>query len=107
MSTLPRCALCGSLLRPDVVWFGESLDPHILERAFAAARGADVCVVVGTSGLVSPAASIPLATVHGGGALVEVNPEETPLSRWARHALRGGAARLLPALLGEEASRTG
>lgn len=98
-AALPRCGACGGLLRPDVVWFGEALDPGVLARAFAAARGAEVCLVVGTSSLVHPAASLPLATLGAGGAVVEVNPEPTPLTPHARIALRGGAARLLPLLL--------
>ena len=97
--TLPRCPECGALLRPDVVWFGEGLDPEILERAFDLARRADVCLVVGTSALVQPAASVPLATLDGGGALVEVNPQTTPLSGRADLTLRGPAGRILPRLL--------
>src|SRR5262245_24996037 len=58
VETLPRCARCAALARPDVVWFGESLDRHILERAFAEAQAADLCLVVGTSGVVQPAASL-------------------------------------------------
>ncbi|MBW3533777.1 MAG: NAD-dependent deacylase [Gemmatimonadetes bacterium] len=100
VSTLPRCGACGALLRPDVVWFGEPLDPGILAAAFEAARGADVCLVVGTSAVVHPAASLPLATLESGGAVVEVNPEATPVTRSASVSLRGPAGDLLPPLLG-------
>jgi NAD-dependent deacetylase len=96
---LPKCTGCGALLRPDVVWFGEMLDAVTLEEAFLRAREADICLVVGTSALVHPAASVPLATLEGGGVLVEVNPEETPLTGAARWSLRGPAGRLLPPLL--------
>lgn len=96
---LPRCDACGDLLRPDVVWFGEPLDTALLERAFAAARDADVCLVVGTSALVHPAASIPLATLGSGGHLIEINPEPTPLSGRAHATLRGASAANLPELL--------
>jgi NAD-dependent deacetylase len=82
-----------------VVWFGESLDADVLGRAFAAAEQADVCLVVGTSALVHPAASIPLATLAAGGTLVEVNPHATALSSRATVVVRGGAADVLPALL--------
>jgi NAD-dependent deacetylase len=99
LGTLPRCRDCGAMLRPDVVWFGESLDARTLERAFERAREADVCLVVGTSALVHPAASLPFATLESGGALVEINPEPTPLSVHARSSLRGRAAVVLPALL--------
>ncbi len=98
---LPRCAACGGLLRPDVVWFGEALDPGVLQESFRLAREADVCLVVGTSAVVHPAASLPLATVEAGGRIVEVNPDETPLSRLAAVRVRGGAAETLPAILEE------
>lgn len=98
-ASLPRCGACGALLRPDVVWFGEMLDADLLGRAFDAAGRAQVCLVVGTSALVHPAASVPLATLAAGGVLVEVNPDATPLTPRARLSLRGGAATLLPALL--------
>lgn len=99
-STLPRCAACGGALRPDVVWFGEALDPETIDEAFDAARAADLCLVVGTSALVHPAASIPAATLHAGGALVEVNLEPTPLTPLATVSLRGAAGEVLPALIG-------
>jgi NAD-dependent deacetylase len=98
-ATLPRCDACGELLRPDVVWFGEMLDPGVLECAFEAARAADVCLVVGTSALVHPAASIPLATLSAGGSVIEVNPADTPLTHLAEVALRGPSGELLPELL--------
>ena len=98
-ATLPRCASCGSLMRPDVVWFGEPLDSAVLGAAFAAAEQADVCLVVGTSALVYPAASVPEVTYAAGGVLVEVNPEPTPLSARARVRLRGPAGRIVPRLL--------
>ena len=97
--TLPRCAHCGALLRPDVVWFGEMLDESALEAADAAARDADVCLVVGTSALVHPAASLPLRTRAGGGIVIEVNPEDTPLTRAAELSIRGKAADVVPQLI--------
>jgi NAD-dependent deacetylase len=99
LDTLPRCPECDALMRPDVVWFGEMLDLPTLETAFLRAREAEVCVVAGTSAVVHPAASVPLATLEGGGILVEVNPEETPLTRGARWSLRGLSGQLLPSLL--------
>lgn len=100
VATLPRCERCGALLRPDVVWFGEMLDEDTLSAADAAAASADVCVVVGTSALVHPAASLPLRTRATGGVVIEVNPEETPLTRAAELAFRSRAAELMPRLLG-------
>jgi NAD-dependent deacetylase len=104
VATLPRCPECGGRLRPDVVWFGEMLPEETLELAFRRASEADVCIVAGTSALVHPAASVPLATLRAGGDLIEVNPEVTPLSVSARWCFRMGAGELLPRLL--EAERT-
>ncbi len=99
IDTLPCCDACGALTRPDVVWFGETLDPQVLSSAFASARAAEVGIVVGTSALVHPAASLPLETLRRGGALIEVNPERTPLSEHVAAELRGPAGEVLPALL--------
>jgi NAD-dependent deacetylase len=96
---LPHCPACGSLLRPAVIWFGESLDPQVLSDAFSAARQADLCLVVGTSALVQPAASVPLATLEGGGSVVEINPTDTPLTPMAAVFLRGPSGEILPPLV--------
>ncbi len=96
---LPRCAGCGALLRPDVVWFGEALDPEVIGAAFDAARHADLCLVVGTSALVYPAASIPDVTLEGGGTVIEVNLDPTPLTGRAEVSLRGEAGKLVPELV--------
>jgi NAD-dependent deacetylase len=82
-----------------VVWFGESLDPAVLDAAFGAAEAADACLVVGTSALVHPAAGIATAARRAGAALIEVNAEDTPLTAHADVALRGAAATLVPRLL--------
>lgn len=95
----PRCPQCGGLVRPDVVWFGESLPPAALEAAYAAAASCDVFLSVGTSAVVQPAASLPLeAQVHG-ALTVEINPGETPLSRRLNLVLRGAAGQVLPVLV--------
>ena len=96
---LPHCPQCGALLRPDVVWFGESLDEALLESAFRAAETAEVCLGVGTSALVHPAASLPLATLRSGGHLVEVNPDPTVLTELATVSLRAPSGETLPGLL--------
>jgi len=92
----PRCARCGSLLRPGVVWFGESLPQNILEAAWVAAARCRLMLVIGTSALVYPAAALPLEALRNGARLVEVNPAETPLSPHARQVLRGPAGEVLP-----------
>jgi NAD-dependent deacetylase len=95
----PRCPACGAFLRPDVVWFGETLPPAALSAAFAAAQHCDVFLSVGTSGLVQPAAQLPLTALRRGAVLVEVNPEPTPLTPYATHVLAGPSGSLLPGLL--------
>jgi NAD-dependent deacetylase len=97
--TLPHCDACGGMLRPDVVWFGEALEPDVIARAFDTARAADVCLVVGTSALVHPAASVPMVTVENGGHIIEVNMEDTPLTSFASVSLKGAAGQVLPRLL--------
>ena len=98
VSTLPTCRSCSSLLRPDIVWFGEPLGPAI-EVAFAKAQEADLCLVVGTSAVVQPAASIATVVRQSGGSIIEVNPEPTPLTSLASVSLRGGAAAIVPTLV--------
>ncbi len=94
----PRCS-CGGLFRPGVVWFGEALPADILRHAMEAAAHAQVFLVVGTSAVVQPAASLPLLAQRNGAKLVEVNLEETPLSAQADASFWGKAGKLLPRLL--------
>jgi NAD-dependent deacetylase len=94
----PYCDRCGNLLRPAVVWFGEALPMQTLDAAQAAAKSCDLMLVVGTSGVVYPAAGL----AHmAGGRVVIVNPEPTELDDAADAVLRGTAAQLLPALLAD------
>ena len=95
----PRCPHCGSMLRPDVVWFGELLPDDALETAMRAARGCDVFLSVGTSAVVEPAASLPLVARQAGAMVIEVNPETTPLTAAAQISLRGAAGAILPPLV--------
>jgi NAD-dependent deacetylase len=92
----PRCSECGALLRPDVVWFGESLPREVLQAAWAAASCCRLMLVIGTSAVVHPAASLPLVALQNGARLVEFNPAETSLSARAHEILRGPATRALP-----------
>jgi len=87
------------MLRPDVVWFGEALDPEVIGASLEAARRSDVCLVVGTSAVVYPAASVPEITLQAGGAVIEINPESTPLTPRAAVSLRGPAGELVPDIL--------
>lgn len=95
----PICPRCGGLLRPDVVWFGEMLPRNILQQADTASRSADVFLTIGTSGLVQPAASLPLTAVEVGSTVIEINTEQTPLTEWMDYVLRGPSGQILPQLV--------
>ena len=90
----PMCS-CGAMLRPDVVWFGESID--LIEPAMHAAAQADLLVVIGTSGVVYPAAG--LVGMVRNGVTVEINPEETPLSHQVDFSIRSTASHATPELI--------
>ena len=96
---LPRCAACGAMLRPDVVWFGEGIPIEPMRRADAAARECDVFLSVGTSSLVYPAAGLAEIALRRGATVVEVNPNPTDLSPLADVVLRGPSGVVLPQLL--------
>jgi NAD-dependent deacetylase len=98
LETPPRCEACGGLCRPDVVWFGEGLPEGPWKATVEAATAAEVVVSVGTSGMVHPAARIPMLAREAGALVVQVNPEPTPLDRIALN-LRGNAGVVLPELL--------
>lgn len=95
----PRCA-CEGLLRPDVVWFGEALPFEAMKRAFRAVEECDVMLVVGTSGVVQPAASLGEMALRRGAAVIEVNVEPTATSPSATLFLQGKAGEILPRLVG-------
>ena len=94
-----HCAACRGLLRPDIVWFGETLDPKDLDAAATALRDCDLFLVVGTSAQVQPAASFAFAAVERGIGVIEVNKETTLLSGLVSVSLQGAAGEILPALL--------
>ena len=96
---LPRCEVCGELLRPDVVWFGESLPRAELEAAVEAARGSELFFSIGTSGIVQPAASLAHAARNRGAKIVEINPEPTPLTPKVDFFLQGKSGEILPELV--------
>ncbi|MHA1948475.1 MAG: NAD-dependent protein deacylase [Candidatus Thorarchaeota archaeon] len=95
---IPPCPQCDKHLRPDVVWFGESLDSEIIGQVYAELEMADACIVIGTSALVQPSASFPMIVIQRGGKLVEVNIEQTGLTSYADVHLSGKAGEVLPSL---------
>ncbi len=96
---VPRCKVCGGLLRPDVVWFGEALPRDQLEAAVEAARSCEVFFSIGTSGVVQPAASLAFAAHNRGAVVVEINAEATPLTPKADYFLQGKSGEILPQLV--------
>jgi len=96
---VPQCAVCGGLLRPDVVWFGELLPRDQLEAAVEAARTCDVFFSIGTSGVVQPAASLAHAARNRGAIVVEINADTTPLTPKVDYFLQGKSGEILPELV--------
>lgn len=95
----PPCPHCQGALRPDVVLFGERLPEAVLQKSLQAAREADVMLVVGSSLVVQPAASLPVITLERGGKLVIVNLGDTPLDRVATVKVDADAVDVLPHLV--------
>jgi NAD-dependent deacetylase len=95
----PRRCTCGAYFRPDIVWFEDQLDHRVLQRAGQALEHADLIVSIGTSGVVYPAADLPRIAVAAGAVSVEINLEDTPVSEFYQHRLRGKASELLAAMM--------
>jgi NAD-dependent deacetylase len=101
LATLPpHCPHCGSFVRPGVVWFGEPLDPAVLDQARAAAADCDVFLTVGTSAVVYPAAGLIPEAKRAGATVIEINPDATPASSSADVVIRRPAAEALTELDG-------
>ena len=94
----PQCEKCGALMRPHVVWFGESLDGAILQKSFQLSSGCDVMFSIGTSAVVQPAASLPLSAAEAGVKVIEINPDPTPISGCADFSFRAKSGEFLPIL---------
>jgi NAD-dependent deacetylase len=95
----PHCPHCGELLRPDVVWYGESLPAKPLDAAFEAASSCQVFLSIGTSTLVEPAASLPFVALRNEATVIEINPQETPLTQLSAYSSKHPAGEILPELV--------
>ena len=95
-SKVPPMCKCGNMLRPDVVWFGESLPQDVWTEAIMQARSCDVMVIAGTSLAVSPANTLPLYAKQNNAVLIEVNPEVTQMSNAIDLSIRNTSANSLP-----------
>lgn len=98
-STPPRCPNCNGYLRPNVVWFHEMLPAHALQQAQQACQHSDVMLVIGTSGLVSPASELPYLAKRNGAIIIEINPEQSMITHHADVVLKGASGVILPSLL--------
>lgn len=99
ITILPECVTCSGLLRPHIVWFGESLDPEDLQQSFNALRNCEVLLIIGTSGVVYPAASFGPIAKDNGAFVVELNLDPTPNSDLVDVAIQGRAKDLVPQLV--------
>jgi len=97
---IPKCK-CGGLIRPDVVWFGEFLPEDQFNLSEKAAENGDIFFIIGTSAVVYPAASLIFTAKQSGAYLIEVNIEETEISRFVDKSLFGLSGIILPALIKE------
>ncbi len=98
-NSLPPKCTCGNILRPDVVWFGESLPQKTWQDAMILAGSCDLMIIAGTSLLVSPANTLPVFASQNGATMIEVNPERTMLSSEVHLSIREKSSVALPKLL--------
>lgn len=99
ITILPLCGSCNGLLRPHIVWFGESLAAQDLEASEAALQSSDLCLIIGTSGLVYPAAGFGSMAKQAGAFVAEINLDSTAQSGIVDAALQGRAKDIVPLLL--------
>ena len=95
----PLCPQCRGHLRPDVVWFGEELPEAAINEAMRASSACDLFLSIGTSSVVHPAATLPEIALRAGATVVEINPDETPLTPNVTFSLRGPSGVVLPEIL--------
>ena len=99
ISELPPLCKCGNILRPDVVWFGESLPQDVWQDAINFANNCDLMIIAGTSLVVSPANTLPIYAKQNNATLVEINPEETEMSEEMDVTIRNTSAESIPKLV--------
>ena len=99
ITILPSCAACGGLLRPHIVWFGESLAKEDLNRSYEALGRCELLLIIGTSGIVYPAASFAPVAKAAGAFVVEINLDATPQTEVVDVSLQGRAKEVVPELL--------
>ncbi|MER3424480.1 MAG: NAD-dependent deacylase [Nitrospiraceae bacterium] len=99
LTLLPLCSTCNGLLRPHIVWFGEALAPEALEQSYRVLESCEILLIIGTSGIVYPAASFAPVAKATGALIVEINLDLTPNSDIVDASLQGRAKDLVPELI--------
>ncbi|NQV39965.1 MAG: NAD-dependent deacylase [Nitrosopumilus sp.] len=99
ISNLPPLCKCENILRPDVVWFGEPLPQDVWQNAIDFASQCDLMIIVGTSLVVSPANTLPLYAKQNNATLIEINPENTEMSKEMNEIIRKTSTETLPKLV--------
>ena len=99
ITNLPPLCKCGNILRPDVVWFGESLPQDVWQNAMNFASKCDLMIIAGTSLVVSPANTLPIYAKQNNATLIEINPENTTMSGEMNLEIRKTSAESLPKLV--------
>lgn len=94
----PRCSKCGEITRPNTVWFGEVIPMSVIDRCIIAVEQADAMLVIGTSGLVEPAASLGLMAKQSGKKVIEINPEPSVNTGFYDITIESKAGEILPLL---------
>lgn len=94
----PRCGQCGEIGRPNVVWFGEIIPMEVIDRSLKAVEECEVMLIIGTSGIVEPAASMGLVAKQTDKTVIEINLEPTPSSPLFDMTILGKSGEILPLL---------
>lgn len=100
-STPPHCPQCDGLLKIDSVMFGEPIPQEVMKRCTEQAEMCDCMLMVGTSGTVHPAASLPIVALNRGARLIEINLQQTPLTNLAEVVIVGTSGNVLPLLVNQ------
>jgi len=93
--TAPRCTTCGGILKPATISFGQPMPQEAMSLAFEWAAECDLCIVLGSSLVVYPAASVPIEAVRGGAPLIIINRDETPMDDRANLVIHGSVTEIL------------
>ena len=95
----PDCPKCRKMMRPHILWFGETYDPEMLEKSIEFLRNSDLIFIIGKSGQVTVPVYLAQEAIQAGAFSVEINPEESTLTSSVDISLRGKSGEILPLLI--------